>query len=292
MTSDYRPRAYIGFKCTGSNKETQTRDESLSIEIARVSKDCGFIAHWPLGNSYPRESELHPSGVLYGTEREYLLNSELLIALETDGSSGLGRLEELAEQQLIPVVTVQLKGCPLSRMAVGFARSRPRPIIVDSVDDVRAKLTPVLEELKPILQYRRSTWPERHMPPACSKNIRRIRSEKGMSQQTLEKVLGLPRNYIQDVEEGRIIPGLFALRVIAQGLGLPSAAPLLGHTHLPSTKGASERVVLDFFVSRSLSIRDYFEFCEAYEDQLTADTIPTENDLCAMFREIFGFEPI
>jgi transcriptional regulator with XRE-family HTH domain len=53
------------------------------------------------------------------------------------------------------------------------------------------------------------------------RSVRRLRKQRGMSQETLAEACGLSRNYISDIERGVRNPGLLVMVALAKALKVP-----------------------------------------------------------------------
>lgn len=51
-------------------------------------------------------------------------------------------------------------------------------------------------------------------------NVRRVRKEAGLSQETLADLVGIARSYMSDIEVGRRNPSLSVVERIAEALGV------------------------------------------------------------------------
>ena len=58
---------------------------------------------------------------------------------------------------------------------------------------------------------------------AFGKTVRRLRTERGISQEELAELAGLHRNYIGGIERGERNVGLKAVFSLARGLGVKAA---------------------------------------------------------------------
>ena len=54
-------------------------------------------------------------------------------------------------------------------------------------------------------------------------NLRRIRKSRGLTQRALAEVVGLNKNHIYNLENGRYLPRICTARRVADGLGVPMA---------------------------------------------------------------------
>ena len=64
------------------------------------------------------------------------------------------------------------------------------------------------------------------------RNLRRIRLDKGLTQETLEALSGFDRSYIGGLERGVRNPSLNAIGVLADSLGIPPGAFFEGYEKL------------------------------------------------------------
>jgi transcriptional regulator with XRE-family HTH domain len=53
------------------------------------------------------------------------------------------------------------------------------------------------------------------------RSVRRLRKQRGLSQETLAEACGLSRNYVSDIERGVRNPGLLVLVAMAKALKVP-----------------------------------------------------------------------
>jgi len=66
----------------------------------------------------------------------------------------------------------------------------------------------------------------KNMPEKLGRNLKRIRSDKNMSQGDIARALGVDRGYISNIENGKRNPTLATIQKLANALGV-SADELL-----------------------------------------------------------------
>lgn len=79
--------------------------------------------------------------------------------------------------------------------------------------------------------------PSRSLTQTLGSNLRRLRSERGLSQEQLAELCGLHRTYVGSVERGERNVTLSSLEALARALGV-SIVQLLSQSH-----GAKKKVV-------------------------------------------------
>jgi len=112
-----------------------------------------------------------------------------------------------------------------------------------------------------------------------------------MNRDTLAAQLGVPRQYIADIEGGRIVPSLYVLRMLADAFGLTTPAPFVDAKFKPESKSEERSLIHNFFVRHNEGMADFYMFMESYKNFWQADRPLTETDLCNLFRLIFDREP-
>ena len=60
------------------------------------------------------------------------------------------------------------------------------------------------------------------------RNVRRLREERGLSQEALAEASGLERKAVQRIETATFVPSLDRVLELADGLGLPPAELFVG----------------------------------------------------------------
>lgn len=287
--SDPVIRAYVAHRIAGASAEDLHRDEHLSERIALVLRAQGFRVHvaWekvPTAQAAPGGT---PS--VYGDERDALENSHLLVVLDTGPSTGLGTVIEIARQELIPIIFAHLKGAPSTRMIYGSGLA-PWVIEFDTAEELGSKIDRLVGKVAPTLRVR-AQWPPRQIPPQCSMRIEALRESVGMSRKTLSVQLGVPIEYIKEIEAGGLVPSLYVLRMLADAFGLTTPAPFVDAKFKPESKTEERSVIHNFFYNHNEGLADYYQFMEGYKNFWKSERPITEDDLCKLFRMIFDREP-
>jgi len=289
MPDTSKPRAYIAQRYTGLDEASLSRDQEISVVLAKVLSDNSFVAHLSWAKDYDPPRASRESNIVYMSERERLIESDLLVALHTGPSTGIGRELEIADQYLIETIHVRVEGMPASRMASGHSQFVPHEVTFRTEGELRERLSELLVALRPTLQWRRIKWPPKNVPPLCAKRVQAARTKQGMSRDFLARKLGINRRYIADIEEGKTVPSLYALRVLAEGLGYPSAASLQGTDLEDDSKRQESVPVFEFFVRHKLGMHQFLPFCEAYENSAPAsNSQPSDEDLWTIYTALFG----
>jgi transcriptional regulator with XRE-family HTH domain len=292
MTENYRPRIVILMPFTDLSLEQEREVREVSVAIAKTCTAAGYDPYLPWSTDYQSDPRTAPTGEAFRAEKERVLAAQLVVFIDAAGSTGAGRLLQVADENLIPVVYVRPRECAISRVGRGESHliDSGGEIIFDTPQDIPAPLRKILDSLRSSLDLRRATWPARTVPPACAERIRRARERLGMTREFLARKLGLGVGFITNVEEGRIVPSLFALRVLAEGLGVPPSS-LMHPGFTPSSKLEEDPVIAGFFMKHNLGMRHYVEFRRAYDNRKRKGTSthpPTENELWMLYRELFG----
>jgi transcriptional regulator with XRE-family HTH domain len=75
---------------------------------------------------------------------------------------------------------------------------------------------------------------------AFADNVRRIRHDRGLTQERLAELADLHLTDIARIETRRRDPGVKVVAKVAHGLGVPAAELLQGVEYRPETRGSSE----------------------------------------------------
>jgi transcriptional regulator with XRE-family HTH domain len=232
MFRGVKPQIYVAVPLTGHDKGMQKHLQSLFASIATVANEEGYAVHAPWTLDALKDPLDKPMEEVYQDERAQLLSSDLLMAAERPIASGVGRLLEIAEQNLIDIIYIRSATSQAVRVA-GSRSIKTAPIEV-SEDDPES-LRVFLKRNYERLSFRRATWPQRNVPSQCAARIKAIRKEVSVTRDSLAKKLGVSRVYIEMIEDGRIVPSLYSLRVLASGLGVP----LSSLSHVPESDSAA-----------------------------------------------------
>jgi transcriptional regulator with XRE-family HTH domain len=272
---------------TGLSEEREKRDQDISLTIRRVAEANGYNAYLPWTKSYHTPPGGKVSRGMYENERRHVLESELLVVIASTGSSGLGRVLEIAEADLIPSVYVCPEGAPVSLMGRGFTPPL-RQIMISTPEDLVSPLGALLHQYREQLHFRHSMWPPRRLPPVIARRIREERDRRNWTRREFASRLRVRREFIDAIEDGHLVPSLYALRVIAYFLEI-ELWRLLQPTFSAGTKQGDEEVILRFFRNNDPGMQRFDRFTEAIENRRRAgDPPPTEEEMWTIYRALFG----
>jgi transcriptional regulator with XRE-family HTH domain len=287
MGRKYWPGIYVAMPMTGISAEREKRDQDISLTIQRVAEAAGYNVYLPWWTSYhpPPGKRLHPG--MYAAERQHVLKAELVVVIASAGSTGLGRVLEIAETELIPTVYVCPDGAPSSLMGRGYNPPLDQ-IWISEPEDLVSRLESVLTRYREQLDFRRSLWPPRRVPPVIARRIREERDRRGWSRRDLADRMRVRRGYIDAIEDGQLVPSLYALRVIAHFLEI-ELWRLLQPTFSAGTKQGDEEVILRFFRNNDPGMQRFERFTAAIENRRRAgDPPPTEEEMWTIYRVLFA----
>jgi transcriptional regulator with XRE-family HTH domain len=228
--------AYVAGPTTGQPQDVIKRTQAISVQVAHACRREDYDADLWWFRTYPDDRRRGRGPDLYSTERLQMQKADVLIAIETAGSTGLGGLIEIASQNLMPIIFVHWTSAPVSEMGRARAERRGDTIIdITHPQEVYEPLRDALSALKPLLD-KRADWPVRRMPPACSQRIRDAREAARWSVDDLAEALGVPPAKVVDIENGDTVPNQYLIRVIAHLLGYNTTAFFLNEEGFEATK--------------------------------------------------------
>lgn len=112
--SESNLRAYLATALTGLSQDERRELFADSDFVAQACRNCGISLYQPREHTDPLMHADRPAREVYLTDRERVATSDLIIALCSQPSFGVGAENEIATAAGVPVVYVIKKGSCLS----------------------------------------------------------------------------------------------------------------------------------------------------------------------------------
>src|SRR6266481_2340610 len=223
-------RAYLATALTGLQTHERGEVFEASNCIGTVCEQSGFALYQPRLKTDPIEhSEVVPRDV-YLTDRERVVTSDLVIALCTQPSFGVGIEIQLAAGAVVPVLLLSKKGIHLSKMVTG-GLGHTRVIEFTDLVKLAGQLGLALDEIRPHLERRRKSVDQLN-GDTLPFRLRDLRERSKYSVRSLSALAGLSEARIDDIEQRdeRVSqPMVSEIRMLGDAFGVPTCY-LLGET--------------------------------------------------------------
>jgi len=217
-------RAYLATALTGLGESERRMLFADSDCIAKVCQNSGILLYQPREHTDPLAHANRPAREVYLTDRDQVATSDLVVALCSLPSFGVGMEIEIATAVGIPVVYLIKKGSRLSRMVEGTPGKKRIIEYADSTELVE-KLSPVLAELEPRLLERRRKYLN-HDKNLLASRLRDLRERSGFSLAHLGTLTDLTVEQLESFERDDVRVSLITveqLRTISEALGVPGS---------------------------------------------------------------------
>lgn len=212
--------AYLASALTGLTGDQRNLIFQISDAIAVICKDLGIELYEPRKKTDPVHHAEVSDAEVFRTDRERVLNSDLVIHLCHFPSTGSGEELDFAHTALVPIILVSHGETRVSRMISGIP-SMKLHITYTEPEQLRAELRDRLAEIRPVLEERKLAF-SKYDANIVGENIRRLREARGI---TREDVANATRyitiDVLQQIEESTdktSNPSLTHLRALAAAL--------------------------------------------------------------------------
>lgn len=226
-------RAYLATALTNLSELERARVFSCSDVIDRVCSRFGINLYKPKDHTDPiRHAEREPRDV-YLTDRERVATSDIVIALCTHPSHGVGAENEIAANASVPVLHIVGAGSRLSKMLTGSLGETHAVAYTDTLD-LEQKLSRELDQIVPTLVARRKKR-ENHDGNALRKRLKDVRERSNLSVEKLAELAEISAaelTVIENHDEKVSLPTVNKIRRLGDALCVP-ASYLMGETLLP-----------------------------------------------------------
>jgi transcriptional regulator with XRE-family HTH domain len=211
-------KAYLA--CALSNVAETERQLLFKISeiVSEICKDAGIELYEPRQHTDPKLHAEASSTSVYETDTSRVLNSDLLIHLCHQPSTGAGEELEIARAALLPIILIYPDHLKVSRMILGIP-SLIIQIAYKEIDDLQADLTSALFDFRPLFEERKLAF-SNYKVNVVGDKVREIRQK---AQLTREEVVSatsqrITLDRLRMIEENTDLesnPSLLELRELA-----------------------------------------------------------------------------
>ncbi len=211
---------YLACALTGLDPASKQTISMVSHEVARICAEHGVDLYEPRTKTDPDNNKEIPDAEVWALDREKVVNSDLLIHLCQVPSTGSGQELEIAYNGLVPMILISHSSRTVSRMVTGIP-SLKYHIEYTEPEELDDELHTLLSRIRPVLEERKLAFTD-FDTNIVGASVRRFRSERGMSLETLAEAVQLSPASLSALEESTDRTAncsLLQLRRIASVLG-------------------------------------------------------------------------
>ena len=210
-------KAYLACALTGLSKEQRRLMFHLSDIISVICQEQGIELYEPRKKTDPVHHQEVKDAEVFRTDRERVLDSDLLIHLGHYPSTGSGEELDFAYNALLPMVLIFHSEDRISRMITGIP-SLKLEIEYQEPEDLRLQLRDRLIQIRPLLEERKLAF-SKYEVNLVGDRIRRLREDLALTREEVaDKAPLVTAETLEQIEESddRISnPSLMQLRQIA-----------------------------------------------------------------------------
>ena len=248
-------RAYLATALTGLSDEERAEVFRYSEEIARICKRHDVLLYQPRQHTDPVIHAERPASDVYLTDRERVATSDLVIALCTQPSYGVGAENEIAAAAGVPVFYLTKMGFELSKMLSG-SLGENRTIEYSDLRDLEQQLSTALLDIHPRLLRKRKGFIGAD-GKALPARLKDLREPEGLTLEQLATKAGITVGQVkmlENKEEQVSTPTVDQIRKLAGALAVPPSY-LLGESPLPRDPVALKSLEALRSLARERSLR-------------------------------------
>jgi len=208
-------RAYLATALTSLTTEERSEVFACSDVVDSVCRRFGISLYQPKDHTDPITHAGVGSREVYLTDRERVATSDLVVALCTHPSHGVGAENEIAASAGVPVLHVVKTGVRLSKMLTG-SLGHIATVVYAGPPELEQQLTAELENLKPQLVARRGKNLRRD-GDALPRRLKDLRERSGISVENLAVATGMPAaelTLLETQDERIALPTVDKIRTI------------------------------------------------------------------------------
>lgn len=216
--------AYLACALTGLTHDQRQLVFHLSDAVAGVCAELDIDVYEPRKKTDPVHHPNVSDVEVFRTDRERVLNSDLLIHLAHFPSTGSGQELDFAYTALLPILVIRHEDKRASRMVTGIPSLKVE-VAYREPEELRAQLRDALTELRPLLEERKLAC-KKFRQNIVGARVKELREALRLTRSELAQATGFAEEGITQLEESEDAlsnPSLLQLRVLATALRTTAA---------------------------------------------------------------------
>ncbi|WP_069764459.1 helix-turn-helix domain-containing protein [Streptomyces sp. LUP47B] len=188
--------AYLASALTGLDSDERKYLFEISDTVADVCTYNDVRLYEPRKVTDPVHHTTVPDVEVFRTDRQRVINSDLLIYLAHHPSTGAGQELVFAQEAIVPIVVVAHIDTRISRMVTGI----PGPLTLvryDSIKQLMEQLGQAIIELRPKLLQRRTALEELEQHRVGTR-IKELREQRNMTRRQVADATRIPDSFSAD----------------------------------------------------------------------------------------------
>lgn len=289
--------AYIAAALTGPSDDARYAIHFASATIAEICKKFQIFAHQPRKQTDPILHKDINARAVYELDRQRVSGADLILAICTKPSFGVGQELEIAASLGIPTLLITARGTAISRMVTGgFLNLIDDPIEYATPEELEDKLFRSLSSKVDLLRSRQKNILSvvgKDLGPVLSS----LREAKGLTIPEAAKKLGISDSLLEAVEKKPDVYhnlGVQVLKRTASLYGQPLINFLSGTTARPvvGEEIEEDRSILELkrlALTLNWSYRDLLELSEKHSQVRAArggTGVKSEDDWLREYSEL------
>lgn len=176
-------QAYLASALTGLDKDQRSLIFQISDAISLICRKHGIDLYEPRKKTDPVHHAHVEDMEVFKTDRERVLESDLLIFLSHYPSTGAGQELDFAYSALLPIILISRSGDKVSRMVTGMPNLKVH-LQYEEPEELREKLDSCMDTVKPIIEERKLAYSgyDRNL---VGQRIRTLREQLGLTRKDI-----------------------------------------------------------------------------------------------------------
>ena len=184
---------YLACALTGLDEDKRSLVFQISDTISQICKNHGIDLYEPRNQTDPVHHPHVEDIEVFKTDRERVLNSDILIFLSHYPSVGAGQELDFAYNAMLPIVIISRNTDKVSRMVTGIPTFKVH-LQYDEPEELRALFDNCIDTIKPIIEERKLAF-SNYRQNIVGQRIRTLREQLGL---TREDIVSMAKTITKD----------------------------------------------------------------------------------------------